>query len=241
MKQSILALAGLTLAACSNEPSLLDRHVTAMGGEAALESVNAIRLELDITEPTFNVRGVYQAERPDSMRVDIYVGENRVFSEGLDDGAGWQMFADGSIEATSPEGTLALLRGLHGNLYGAHEYAALGHTITEGEPAEIDGVVYPTLDFLMSDGFEERLYLDPETFLPVRDRSEYALHPDVNPDQEFHETRRSEFTMIEGVMFPMLQETVDLRTGEVVQTVRIVSVEINPEFEPGVFAMPSEE
>lgn len=239
MYKSILALSALLLAACSGEPGLLDRHVEALGGAATLESVTSIRLELDITEPTFNVRGVYLAERPDNMRIDIYADGTRVFTEGLDDGHGWQMFADGRIEATSEDGTLALLRGLHGNLYGPHEFAALGHAITEGEPAEIDGVVYPTLDIVMADGFEERLYLDPETFLPVRDRSEYALHPDVNPDQEFHETRRSEFTMIEGVMFPMLQETVDLRTGETVQTVRIVSVEINPEFEPGTFAIPS--
>ena len=239
MHKRILALSALTLAACSSEPELLDRHVAAMGGESALEALNGIRLELDITEPAFNVRGVYQAERPDSMRIDIYADGTRVFTEALDQGQSWQMFADGDAHATTEAAADILLRGLHGNLYGPHEYAALGHTITEGEPVEIDGVVYPTLDFVMSDGFEERLYLDPETYLPVRDRSEYALHPDVNPDEEYHETRRSEFTMIEGVMFPMLQETVDLRTGETVQTVRIVSVEINPEFEPGTFAIPS--
>ena len=239
MYKIMMGLSALSLAACSSEPGLLDRHVEAMGGESALESVHAIRLELDITEPTFNVRGVYQAERPDSMRVDIYADGSRVFTEALDHGESWQMFADGNAQATSEAAADILLRGLHGNLYGPHEYAALGHTITEGEPVEIDGVVYPTLDFVMSDGFEERLYLDPDTFLPVRDRSEYALHPDVNPDEEYHETRRSEFTMIDGVMFPMLQETVDLRTGEVVQTVRIVSVEINPEIDPETFAMPS--
>lgn len=239
MHKHILALSALTLAACSSEPELLDRHVAAMGGEAALESVTSIRLELEITEPTFQVTGIYQAERPDNMRIDIYAGGTRVFTEALDDGASWQMLADGQAEATSEAAAEILLRGLHGNLYGPHEYAALGHIITEGEPAEIDGVVYPTLDIVMADGFEERLYLDPETYLPVRDRSEYALHPDVNPDEEYHETRRSDFTMIEGVMFPMLQETVDLRTGETVQTVRIISVEINPEFDPGTFAIPS--
>ena len=180
-----------------------------------------------------------QAQRPGSMRVDIYADDVRVFSEGLDGDTGWQMFADGSVAPTTADGTLALVRGLHGNLYGPHEYAELGHAITEGTSAEIDGITYCVLDIVMSDGFEERLYLDPDTFLPVRERSEYALHPDVDPEVELHETRRAEFVPINGIMMPMLQETVDLRTGEVVQTVRIRSVDINPVFAAETFSRPS--
>ena len=241
MRTFIAGLVALTLSACSSEPSLLDIHVSAMGGESALESIEGIQIELDISEPSFTVTGRYIARRNGDVRVDIYDGGTRVFSEGLSNGIGWQMFGDGRVEPTSEAGTGALYRGGQRNVYGLHELEQRGHSVLEGEPETIDGLTYLTLDIVMDDGFEERLYLDPESLLPVRSRSEYALHPDLDPEVDRHETRYSDFREIAGVMRSFLQETVDLRTGEIVQTVRITAIEINPDFEEGAFERPTAE
>ncbi|MHA6289345.1 hypothetical protein [Maricaulis sp. CAU 1757] len=239
MRHVATALLAVSLAACSSEPTLLDRYTTAIGGASAIEAVEGIRIEVEIAEPDFQLTGQYVAQRNGDMRIDVYDGDQRVFSEGLSDGVGWQMFLDGSVEPTSPDGTAALRRGLERNLFGLHEFAVRGHEVSAGEPQVIDGITYPVLDITMDDGFEERLYLDPQSFLPVRERSEFALHPDINPDAELHETRQSDFREIDGVVKSFLQETVDLRSGQTVQTIRIRQIELNPHIEAGFFDPPS--
>lgn len=238
MHKRILALSALALAACSGEPELLDRHIAAMGGEAAFESVEAIRITLEVSEPGFSVTGHYIARRNGDVRVDIHDGTTRVFSEGLSGGEGWQMFADGRVEPTSEAGTGALRRGVERNLFGLHELSQRGHDVSAGEPETIDGLTYPTIDITMADGFEERVYLDPESLLPVRVRSEFALHPDLDPEVDRHETLYSDFRDAGGIMRSFRQETFDLRTGDRVQTVRITAVEINPDLDPGAFDRP---
>jgi len=238
MRMISILLGLMSVTACSGGASLLDRHVAALGGQEALESVESIQIELEISEPGFTVTGLYIARRDGEVRVDIFDGETRVFSEGLSNGVGWQMFGDGRIEPTSDAGTSALYRGGQRNVYGLHELEQRGHSVSQGEPETIDGLTFVTLDIVMSDGFEERIYLEPETLMHVRSRSEYALHPDLDPEEDRHETRYSDFREIEGVMRSFAQETVDLRTGEIVQTIRITAVQVNPDFESGAFARP---
>ncbi|MCI0441608.1 hypothetical protein L0152_00135, partial [bacterium] len=51
---------------------LIRNHTKAMGGEEAIENTKSLQYKLQITEPTFNVEGVYSADRNLHMRIDIY-------------------------------------------------------------------------------------------------------------------------------------------------------------------------
>ena len=53
------------------------------GGDSYWSAVQNVRVHLDIREPTFEVKGIYVASRSGSMRIDIYAGEDRVFSESI--------------------------------------------------------------------------------------------------------------------------------------------------------------
>lgn len=239
--RALIALAAFTAVSCAaSQQSNIGRHVDARGGEAATEAQHAIRVRVQVTEPAFTVEGDYRATRDGLMRIDIYADGERVFTEALDGDGGWQMFGNGEVADLSEDGRRALETGIAGNLYGLHEFAALGHVVRDGQSETIDDVAYPTINIVYEGGREERLFLDPETWLAVRQRSEYALHPDVDPDQEIFETRYSDFREVNGVMRAFHSERINLRTGEIAQETQILSVEINPDLDPAQFQRPEQ-
>lgn len=233
-----LSLTMLIAACAAPNASNIDRHVEARGGETAIEAQNTIRLRVRVTEPTFTVEGDYRATRDGLMRIDIYADDQRVFTEALDGEGGWQMFASGVVADLSEDGRRALEAGIAGNLYGVHEFAGLGHDVRDGETVTVEGLDFPTIDIVYEGGREERLYLDPDNWLTVRQRSEYALHPDVDPAQEIFETLYSDFREVAGVMRAFQTRMINLRTGEVAQETQVLSIEINPELDPSQFERP---
>lgn len=243
MRIATAILAGLlVLFGCEAAPetgSIVDRHVAALGGETAIESVESIRVHVEVTEPDFTVQGHYRADRSGHMRIDIHADDTRVFTEAMNGETGWQMFANGDVADLSAEGEAALRQGITGNLFGLHEYAGLGHQVSEGGTQTIEGIDYSIIDIVFDNGHERRLYLDPDTHLVARERSEYALHPDLNPDEEIFETRYSDYREVGGIVRAFASERINLRTGEVAQTTRILTVEINPDLDPAQFVRPA--
>ncbi|TGY88974.1 hypothetical protein E5163_07515 [Marinicauda algicola] len=235
-----LALAtGASGAQASADADPLACHLAALGGEAALEAVEAVRVKVQITEPAFTVTGDYRASRDGLMRIDIFDGETRVFTEALDGKSGWQMLVDpAQVSGLSAEGEGALRRGLADNLYGLQEFGELGHSVSPGQEALVDGTVYHTIDVVYSGGFEARLFIDPQTCLLARRRSEFALHPDLDPQVEYFETLYGDYREVDGVQRAFRQERVNLRTGERAQLTLIESFETNPDLEPDQFARP---
>jgi hypothetical protein len=47
----------------------------------ALEAVDSIEVDLHITDPGFEVDGIYRAAGPGRMRVDVRAGGGQVFTE----------------------------------------------------------------------------------------------------------------------------------------------------------------
>lgn len=128
---AILLLAGCHADDQVTIDSLIERHVDSRGGADAIENVRSLRLGLEITEPGFTVRGDYVATRDGYMRIDIFSGDERVFTEALGPDGGWQLLRGESVSTElSEEGERALRRGLTGNLYGLHELSDLGYKLT---------------------------------------------------------------------------------------------------------------
>src|SRR5712671_2110214 len=69
---------------------VIARNTKAMGGRAAIEAIHSVEINLHITDPGFEVDGIYRAERPGRMRIDVQAGGKHVFTEAFDGERGWQ-------------------------------------------------------------------------------------------------------------------------------------------------------
>lgn len=91
----------------------------AIGGEA-LQSVRMLTYQLEIEEPTFKARAVYRTRRSGAVRIDIFMQDVRVMSEGWDERGGWLLpqGADAPTDANA-EGEANLRHGfeLPGHLW----------------------------------------------------------------------------------------------------------------------------
>jgi len=239
------ALLALCAAGCAGHraPMTLDRlieaNTQARGGAAAIENVHALQFELEITEPGFTVAGLYRATRDGFMRIDIFAGGERVYTEGVGPGGAWQMGrGETSGSPESEAGAAALNRGIVGKLYGLHELAGLGYELTLQEPETVEGNEYRVIEKTSPDGVSETLFLDRDSHLVVRERDTSALHPDLDPTKKHFETLQQDYQPTDGVRFARKTEKRDLATGDVVQTVLVKSLTVNPTLDLAIFRRP---
>jgi len=230
-----VALALVTAPLSPATQTLIDLNTQARGGETAIEAVESVEIHLTINEG-WQAQAVYRATRSGDMRIDVFIDGERVFSEGLHDGDAWAM-AQGAKAGTpaTPEEAEILWRGVLGNVYGLHELQAEGVSLTAGHDPESGA---DTLELVYSDGFETRLYFDPQTHLATEQRSDHALHPAADPTVRRFTSRYSDFREVNGVVYAFVQEKYDLDTGERVQLTEVQSIEANVRFDPALFEMP---
>lgn len=247
MRFTLLAMAAILFVGCAPDDremtlaKLLKLHTEARGGAEALENIESIIVDIDITEPTFQVAGHYRASRQGLMRIDIYAEGERVFTEALGPKGGWQMYRDGSIADVSPEGEAALENGLTGNLYGLHELQQRDYKFDFLGSAERNGGTFWEVERTAPDGSSQHLYFDKDTFLIASEIETNALHPDVDSTEVPQETFYSDYRETGGIIFSNKSETRNLDTGEVMQTIVTTSRELNPVLDPGQFLPPSAE
>ena len=122
------------LAGCSRAltvDDVIERNTSAMGGRAAIEAIHSIEINLHITDPGFEVDGIYHAARPGRMRIEVQAGGKQVFTEAFDGQQGWQSHDQSEPEPASPKAAAALRHGveLPGKLFGLHEMKQRGHKI----------------------------------------------------------------------------------------------------------------
>ena len=166
---AVLAFAALNFACSTASPERdldywLHRHTEARGGQAAIEAIRAVEIELQIEEPTFKVYGRYAGTRAGQMRIDVFADSKRVFTEAFDGTRGWQLGGEGTVATeASAKGTSALQHGIEFpfKVFGLHEMAARGHHLVLLAPETIEGVAYAVVELTLNDGFQVRYYLDP--------------------------------------------------------------------------------
>lgn len=227
----LAALIGVPADACTGDAlaELLTAHARAVGGAETVAGLQALRIVVEIEEPGFVAHGHYLADRDGHMRIDVWIDGARVFSEGLADGTGWQLAGGETVPAaTTSEAAWALRRGVLDNLYGLHELPSRGVTLERQPGARIDGVDHDVIDATFPDGFRMRYYLDADTHLVVRRRSEHALHPDLDPPRRSFEQLAGDYREVDGLLRSFSGERRDMATGERAQRTRVLLFEANP-------------
>ena len=239
--QTCLLAAAFRLVACHPDSltidELIDRNSQAVGGRAAIEAIHSIRFDLHITDPEFEVDGVYLAARSGSMRIDITANGQHVYTEALHGTRGWQWKGKGAPVDESPSATAALRHGveLPGHLFGLHELQARGHRLELGGREKVDGTNFYVLRVVLSDGYRTTLYVDPESWLVTRRRDVRPLHPDINPASTTIENEVSDFRRVGTLLYPFASIDRDLATGKILERTTVRSITQNPGFETRVF------
>ena len=220
--------------------NVLRLNTAALGGKEAIEKIQSVEIKLTIQEPAFTVDAVYVADRKIRMRIDVYSGGKRVFTEAFDGKNGWQMGDDGVAKDASPEGTAALRAGIFmpGKFFGLYELPAYGHSIAYNGRKEIEKISYHVLKLKLDHGKETFLYIHPESGLVERKRDAKALHPDMDATIKQIESVDSDFRKVAGTVRSFKSTDRDLNTGEIIQTTAIKEIKINPDLQDSLFRKP---
>lgn len=207
---------------------LLARNAQAQGPGA-----QAVMMRIHIVEPSFEGELHYWAARPDLVLVHLYIQGTLVFEEGFDGHGAWQRNAGEAVTRSNEAGTQALRHGVFMNLYSLRELTELGYQISVDPETDLG------IRVRSPDGHEILLSLDPETFLVTSKRDLRALHPDLDASRKTLETRSSQFVAFGPRVYATNLETVEIGSGKVVQTSRILEVRHLKTIEDGFFAMPT--
>src|SRR6266487_3173374 len=126
---------------------LIDRNVQALGGRAAIETVQSIKLALHIADPDFEVDAMYYAARPGRMRIDITARGKRVYVEAFNGSRAWQWKEKGEPVEESKTATGALRHGIElpGKLFGLHEVQGRGNQLALVGRESVDDIDYYVL------------------------------------------------------------------------------------------------
>lgn len=196
-------------------------------------------MEFNVAEPSFEVAGVYLAERSGQMRVDIFMGGKRVFSEGLNRSGAWQLLGDAKVGTpASAEGQKALMRGIENQLYGLHELPRRGHRLELAGRERVNDTEYFVIRLTDADQHSILRYINPDTWLIDLSREKKALHPDVDPTETVVETQYSNYQRVDGLLKPFHEKAVDLKTKEIIQTTTVNQILFNPAIDSAVFKCP---
>lgn len=219
---------------------ILDRNAEEVGA-AAMAQVQSIKVELQITEPTFEVTGTYLATRDGFMRIDIYAGEDRVFAEGLTSECAWawnpgQAEEDLGVCVGETE-TAALRHGIEmpGNFFTLRDVRERGATVELIGEVATGAKAEWHIRVTLTDGFARDYFIDQTSFRITRARDFRAFHPGIDSTKVNIETRYEDPQTVKGVLRFQRQVNVNIDTGEVLGTTQILSVEQNPELEIGMF------
>ena len=223
-----------------NIDQVIEQHVHAIGGTAAIEGVHRLQIAFHLIEPSFEADGLYRAERKGRMRVDIFMNAVRVFTEGHSGSVGWQLPQDAEhASLASPAGSLALLHGIENHLFGLHELKARGHLVELEGQEDVDDTQYYVIKVVFKDGHTQWRYVNAANGLVERNRERKALHPDVDPAETTIETRFTDFRLVDrGLRRAFHEVQVDLSTGQLLQTTTIGNLLINPLFPSDLFDVP---
>ena len=221
-----IMVVGFSYAQDLTADQIVNKYIDAIGGKAAWSKVNSLVMkgtiklqgaELGVTSTVVDKKGMrqefvingmtgYQIITPDS-------GWN--FSPMQGQKIPEPMTADDLKEAQDQ-------LDVQGNLI---DYAAKGHTVELLGKDDVDGVEAYKLKETLKSGKEETIYIDPQSFLIIRDVTKQK----ANGQEVEQKTDLSNYQKLpEGILVPM---SIKLPFGELVLT----EVKVNSSVDPGIF------
>jgi hypothetical protein len=208
---------------------IIAANTVALGGAAALDSVTTLVKRTRIEEGENRYIAVFATDRQARMRLDIFADNERVFAESYDGSAGHQWRPGDGQSPASERGTVALSHTpqMPNHIFRLKDVVANGHRLELLGSEEFDDRSYHVVKLTLADGFENFLFVDSESSLVTRVRSERALHVDIDDDQKVIETLVGDFRRVGDILQSHNAREVDIRAGKVLSHYTLLSMELN--------------
>jgi len=223
---------------------LVKKHVEARGGYEKLKAIQTIRYTRTVATQFSSVKLIVLKKRPNLIRWEqTPKGQTEAIPRAINATGAWDTVAGGKVvpraEPMATEG-----REIDGDIDGLLvDWKDKGHVVTlEGtEPAGAGGLF--KLKVVTKGGAIRYIYLDPNTYLEVRQSGRVALGPDPKTrEMRYNDVvfNFSEFKDVNGVKFPFAID--EERTGGgITQSFATFTekIELNVPIDDSVFAAPA--
>ena len=207
----IACLLAIGIAACTSGDSaeqdilvadILQMNLKAVRGDTRNSGVRSTDKIVRISEADYTLVGRYRAAGSGLMRIDVFSGDDRVFSEGKDENGVWE-WPGGQDKPVNVDhdGVGALEHGIEFNLFALAELGDRGHEVELVGQEVVRETSYYVLKITLADGFETYRYVNEDTWLVDMSRNIRALHPGIDPTRKNIETRFDQWQRVDGVLF----------------------------------------
>ena len=226
-----------TRARAPSTDELIDKHVAARGGAAALKAIQSVRMTGTMRPAGFDVQMGYEETlaRPGLVRINATL-QGLTVVQAYDGASGWQIQPfqgrkdPESVSADDVKG-LAEEADFEGALV---DYKAKGATIDNLGSIDVDGAPTWALRVSLKNGDQMTYYLDPDAFLTVRVVTRQVLRG----AEVYTQTDYGDYEKIDGVYFPM--EVASGPKGSSAQTrITYDAILANPPVDAALFARPA--
>jgi predicted aspartyl protease len=228
----VLFLVGSTATTAADEAAeLLMRSLDALGGEEALSEIRSVVSISDVEMLGLGITGTMESRRmmPCLHRTDISLGFFEI-TQGFDGDRTWRVDPNGMlVYLQDPE---SIADRVTTCLIDSYRYLLSEEGFTAGISGAdtLDGVRCTIIELIPEGGTACRLYLDDETYLPVR----LSMQTKNGPVSETY----GDYRPVKGVMFPHLTRTRQVALNQTIE-VRTRSIEVNEPVDPLLFFPPS--
>lgn len=221
-------------APATREDQLVASHIEAIGGLEALKAIEGLKWTGESEGMGFQMDYTMVQKRPSMMRTDV-LSDMGSFRSGYDGQTAW---ADNPMAGTGPEAvtgsraySMIDQAAIGGVLVG---YKDRGNALAYVEEVALKGKPAHKLRLSRADGSETMLYLDAETSLLVQTEADME-NPQMGGTMKVV-TTYSDFRPVNGVTLPFKMSS-DIG-GQFSWTVNYTEVEVNPEIDDAMFALP---
>ena len=182
---------------------ILQMNLQAVRGDTRNSGVRTTDKTVRISEANYTLVGRYRAAGIGMMRIDVFAGDERVFSEGKDESGVWEWPGGQDKPVTvDHDGVGALEHGIEFNLFALAELGDRGHEVELVGREVVRETSYYVLKITLADGFETYKFVNEETWLIDMSRNFRALHPGIDPTRKNIETRFDQWQRVDGILFP---------------------------------------
>jgi outer membrane lipoprotein-sorting protein len=235
------ALLGLLIAPAAPAADMtldqvLAKHYEAIGGEAAWKNIKTMRTVGKMTMGPMEMPISITVARPNKMRMEFEMQGMKAV-QAFDGSSGWQIMPfQGSTEPEpmDPEmlKNLESDADIEGVLIG---YAEKGHKVELMGKEDFEGTEAYHLKVTMKSGREMSYFLDAEYFVPIGRRESQSI-PGMG-EMEITSSI-SDYKEVNGLMVP---HSISGQSPMGEQNMTFTSIEVDPEVDPTIFAMPKSE